>query len=125
MRTPRMPKLARAEGRDPRLLVAKMGQDGHDRGANVIASAFTDMGFEPSAATVIFEDNQGAIKLASNHMLSRRTKHIDVRYHHIRHHINTGTIRLEYIKTTAQLADSLTKHVSGPTLKTLTAAVFV
>ncbi len=33
-------------GRKPRLLVAKMGQDGHDRGANVIASAFTDMGFD-------------------------------------------------------------------------------
>ncbi|MBX7541803.1 methylmalonyl-CoA mutase [Qipengyuania sphaerica] len=33
-------------GRAPRLMVAKMGQDGHDRGANVIASAFADMGFE-------------------------------------------------------------------------------
>jgi len=33
-------------GRAPRLMVAKMGQDGHDRGANVIASAFGDMGFE-------------------------------------------------------------------------------
>jgi methylmalonyl-CoA mutase len=33
-------------GRKPRILVAKMGQDGHDRGANVIASAFADMGFD-------------------------------------------------------------------------------
>src|SRR3546814_959280 len=33
-------------GRKPRILVAKMGQDGHDRGANVVASAFADMGFE-------------------------------------------------------------------------------
>jgi methylmalonyl-CoA mutase len=33
-------------GRKPKLMVAKMGQDGHDRGANVIASAFSDMGFE-------------------------------------------------------------------------------
>ncbi len=38
--------VARRLGRKPRLLVAKMGQDGHDRGANVIASAFSDMGFE-------------------------------------------------------------------------------
>ncbi len=38
--------VARRLHRDPRLLVAKMGQDGHDRGANVIASAFTDMGFD-------------------------------------------------------------------------------
>jgi methylmalonyl-CoA mutase len=33
-------------GPAPRMLVAKMGQDGHDRGANVIASAFADMGFD-------------------------------------------------------------------------------
>jgi methylmalonyl-CoA mutase len=33
-------------GRKPKIMVAKMGQDGHDRGANVIASAFSDMGFE-------------------------------------------------------------------------------
>jgi methylmalonyl-CoA mutase len=33
-------------GRKPRILIAKMGQDGHDRGANVVASAFNDMGFE-------------------------------------------------------------------------------
>jgi methylmalonyl-CoA mutase len=34
------------EGRRPRILVAKMGQDGHDRGAKVIASGFSDMGFD-------------------------------------------------------------------------------
>src|SRR3954466_15186785 len=33
-------------GRKPRLMVAKMGQDGHDRGANLVSSAFTDLGFE-------------------------------------------------------------------------------
>jgi methylmalonyl-CoA mutase len=35
-----------ADGRPPRILVAKMGQDGHDRGQKVIASAFADMGFD-------------------------------------------------------------------------------
>jgi methylmalonyl-CoA mutase len=35
-----------AEGRRPRILVAKMGQDGHDRGAKVIASGFADLGFD-------------------------------------------------------------------------------
>ncbi len=34
------------EGRRPRILVAKMGQDGHDRGAKVVATAFADMGFD-------------------------------------------------------------------------------
>jgi methylmalonyl-CoA mutase len=37
---------ARTEGRRPRILVAKMGQDGHDRGAHVIATAFADLGFD-------------------------------------------------------------------------------
>jgi methylmalonyl-CoA mutase len=37
---------AAAEGRRPRILVVKMGQDGHDRGAKVIATAFADLGFD-------------------------------------------------------------------------------
>ena len=37
---------AENDGRRPRILVAKMGQDGHDRGQKIIASAFADLGFE-------------------------------------------------------------------------------
>jgi hypothetical protein len=86
---------------------------------------FADMGITFDQPTVIFEDNQGAIKLASNPMHHRRTKHIDVRFHHIRHHIIAGTIKLAYVKTKEQLADSLTKTVGSLTLKTLTKTVFV
>ena len=50
-------------GRKPRLLVAKMGQDGHDRGANVIASAFTDMGFEVTSGP-LFQTPEEACALA-------------------------------------------------------------
>jgi len=39
-------EFAKAEGRRPRILVAKMGQDGHDRGAKVIATSFADIGFD-------------------------------------------------------------------------------
>ncbi len=39
-------KFAELEGRRPRILVAKMGQDGHDRGAKVVATAYADMGFD-------------------------------------------------------------------------------
>jgi len=39
-------QFAKEEGRRPRMLVAKMGQDGHDRGAKVIATAFADIGFD-------------------------------------------------------------------------------
>jgi methylmalonyl-CoA mutase len=67
-------------GRKPKLLVAKMGQDGHDRGANVIASAFGDMGFDvisgplfqtPEETVVIAlesgADVVGASSLAAGH----------------------------------------------------------
>ena len=39
-------QFAKEEGRRPRMLVAKMGQDGHDRGAKIIATAFADLGFD-------------------------------------------------------------------------------
>jgi methylmalonyl-CoA mutase len=39
-------KFAKLEGRRPRIMVAKMGQDGHDRGAKVIATSFADIGFD-------------------------------------------------------------------------------
>jgi methylmalonyl-CoA mutase len=42
----RVESFARAEGRRPRILVAKLGQDGHDRGMKVIATAFADFGFD-------------------------------------------------------------------------------
>ncbi len=50
-------------GRRPRLLVAKMGQDGHDRGANIIASAFGDMGFDVVSGP-LFQTPEEAVTLA-------------------------------------------------------------
>lgn len=70
----------RRMGRKPKLLVAKMGQDGHDRGANVIASAFGDMGFDvvsgplfqtPDETVVLALESEvdvvGASSLAAGH----------------------------------------------------------
>ncbi len=72
--------VTRRLGRKPKLLVAKMGQDGHDRGANVIASAFGDMGFDivsgplfqtPDETVVLALDSGvdvvGASSLAAGH----------------------------------------------------------
>jgi methylmalonyl-CoA mutase len=50
-------------GRKPRMLVAKMGQDGHDRGANLVASAFADLGFEIVAGP-LFQTPREAAELA-------------------------------------------------------------
>lgn len=62
---------------------------------------------------VIFCDNQSTIKLAGSDAFRPRTKHIDVRFHHIREKIEDGTIKISYIPTGEMAADSLTKPVSG------------
>jgi methylmalonyl-CoA mutase len=53
-------------GRNPKLLVAKMGQDGHDRGANIIASAFSDMGFDVISGP-LFQTPEETVVLALQH----------------------------------------------------------
>jgi methylmalonyl-CoA mutase len=45
-------RFADEQGRRPRILVAKVGQDGHDRGAKVIATAFADLGFDVDVGTL-------------------------------------------------------------------------
>jgi methylmalonyl-CoA mutase len=42
----RVTEFEKKDGRRPRILVAKLGQDGHDRGAKIIASSFSDLGFD-------------------------------------------------------------------------------
>jgi methylmalonyl-CoA mutase len=54
----------RLTGTKPRILVAKMGQDGHDRGQKVIASAFTDLGFEVTVGAM-FQTPEEIAKLAA------------------------------------------------------------
>ncbi|MBU3078803.1 methylmalonyl-CoA mutase [Sphingomonas quercus] len=53
----------RIKGRRPRILIAKMGQDGHDRGANLVSSAFGDLGFDVVAGP-LFQTPQEAAELA-------------------------------------------------------------
>ena len=48
------------EGRRPRMLVTKMGQDGHDRGIKVIATAFADMGFDVDISPMFLTPDEAA-----------------------------------------------------------------
>src|SRR5947208_13018345 len=54
---------ARDEGRRPRMLVAKLGQDGHDRGAKIIATAFADIGFDVDIGP-LFQTPEEAVRQA-------------------------------------------------------------
>jgi methylmalonyl-CoA mutase len=55
-------------GHPPRILVAKMGQDGHDRGQKVIASAFSDFGFEMIAGPLFATPSEVAMKAVENNV---------------------------------------------------------
>jgi len=56
------------DGRPPRILVAKIGQDGHDRGQKVIASALTDLGFEVIAGPLFATPEEAARQAAENNV---------------------------------------------------------
>ncbi|KAE8978761.1 Retrovirus-related Pol polyprotein from transposon TNT 1-94 [Phytophthora fragariae] len=64
-----------------------------------------DIGADQVGATVIYEDNQGAMALAKNVGYQARTKHIDIRYHFIREKVVSNEEELEYVDTKNQLAD--------------------
>jgi len=57
---------ARREGRRPRLLVVKLGQDGHDRGAKVIATAFADIGFDVDIGALFQTPQEAAREAVEN-----------------------------------------------------------
>ncbi|MDY6808668.1 MAG: methylmalonyl-CoA mutase family protein, partial [Actinomycetota bacterium] len=59
-------QFADAEGRRPRVLVAKMGQDGHDRGQKVIATAFADLGFDVDVGPLFATPEEVAAQAADN-----------------------------------------------------------
>ena len=59
-------KFAEADGRRPRILVAKMGQDGHDRGQKVIATAFADIGFDVDVGSLFSTPEEVAGQAADN-----------------------------------------------------------
>ncbi|KAG2788014.1 hypothetical protein PC129_g20739 [Phytophthora cactorum] len=75
-----------------------------------------DMGHEQVGATRVWEDNQGAIALASNAGYHARTKHVDIRHHFIRENVERRTLKVDYIDTKRQLADMLTKTLGTKTL---------
>ena len=54
------------EGRRPRILVAKVGQDGHDRGQKVIASAFADLGFDVDIGPLFATPQEAARQAVEN-----------------------------------------------------------
>lgn len=71
-----------------------------------------ELGFCQDSATVLFEDNKGAIEVSRNPKFHSRLKHVDVRHHFLRDAVQAGTLSLKYCDTDNQLADIMTKGLS-------------
>ena len=66
--------------------------------------------------TTIWEDNQSAIAYSQNALVSEKTKHIGLKWHFLKDHVEQGTIKLRYLPTDQMVADMLTKPLPGPAL---------
>ena len=69
------------------------------------------LGFQVEEPMIVYEDNQCALKVAKRPGAQKRTKHVDVRHHYIRHLEEAGCIKVVYISTKKQRADMLTKNL--------------
>eukprot|EP00873_Tetraselmis_striata_P020865 jgi/Tetstr1/441129/TSEL_029390.t1 len=71
----------------------------------------------PVQTLIMMEDNQGAISYATNVVISDMTKHIDVKWHFVKDHVEAGTGRVNYIATDVNTADMMTKPLPCPALE--------
>ena len=72
----------------------------------------SSIGLKQSTATVLYEDNQGALELSRNPIHHARTKHIDIKYHFIREAVESKEVELMYCPTTTMIADIFTKGLA-------------
>ena len=79
----------------------------------------SDMNVPTRKPTNLFVDNQGAIALAKNPVHHQRCKHIDIKYHFVRHEIEERNISLTYIPSEENVADIFTKPLPRPKLSKL------
>ena len=80
------------------------------------------LGHKLDTPTVLYSDNQGSIALSKNPDSHRRSKHIDVKFHLLREHVEKGTVALQYVNTKDMPADVLTKVL--PRSSTVTVRAF-
>ena len=73
------------------------------------AHGFKISSTKPTITCRVFEDNSGALEMATTHKFRPRTKHINVKLHHFRDYVTKGMISVHSISTRHQLADYLTK----------------
>jgi hypothetical protein len=66
--------------------------------------------------TTIWKDNHSAIAFSRNALVSEKTKHIGLKWHFLKEHVEQGTIKLQYLPTDQMVANMFTKHLQGHAL---------
>ena len=79
--------------------------------ATFLRSLMCEMGYQQMPATVIGEDNQSCVKLATNPVMQKRSKHIDTKYHFIREKVDDKSVQVVYTPTDQLATDLLTKSL--------------
>ena len=80
-----------------------------------IQNVLGELGFEVKTPTAVYQDNLGAISWTSAFTGLRRVKHIALKFHHVKEAVANRLISVEYIPSTENKADSLTKALVGQT----------
>ena len=83
-----------------------------------------DLGFGPIGATRVYCDNNGAISTSRNPTNKPAMRHVDMRVHLCRQHVELGNIDTQYCDTNAMTADFLSKQTTCSTHERHTARVF-
>lgn len=69
----------------------------------------SEVGFPQTKPATLYGDNSGSIALTKNTKHNSRVKHIDIRHHYIREHVEDGDIQVIYVPSNENLADVFTK----------------
>jgi hypothetical protein len=70
------------------------------------------LGMKVELPITVYVDNKGAIFLANNATTGQRTKHIDIRHHYIREHVENGIVVIRFVRSDDNDADLMTKNTS-------------
>ncbi len=86
---------------------------------NHLSGSYLDQDASSWMGITLYCDNQGAIQLTIQHSQRKRTRHVDIKYHHIRDLNDKGEIIISKIHTSNMIADILTKNTSTNTFNSL------
>jgi hypothetical protein len=85
----------------------------------ILNQLLTEIGVKVPLPITLYGDNQAALRVGNHESATKRSKHINVRYHNVREQVAEGLVELAYVPTKDQLADILTKNLGAVQLNNL------